>query len=252
MKDAVVKHMRASAQPVLMVLGLGTFLAIMGPFGSDELGWPWVWVYWVGFITLGAGVGFSLGHVLPDWMPNAPEWSIYALVAAAVSLPVTFGVAFVNAGFALDFSAAELALTYFLVLFISSFATGVVYVVDKLTGQSHTAAAETDAPRAHPALLEKLPPRLQTATLWSMTAEDHYLRVRTDGGEALILMRLSDAVAACEALEGARTHRSWWVAREAVAEARKGDGRGVLILKDEIEAPVSRTYYSALRETGWF
>ena len=59
-------------------------------------------------------------------------------------------------------------------------------------------------------------------------------------------------MAACEALEGARTHRSWWVAREAVVEARKGDGRGVLILKDEIEAPVSRTYYSALRETGWF
>jgi DNA-binding LytR/AlgR family response regulator len=85
-----------------------------------------------------------------------------------------------------------------------------------------------------------------------MTAEDHYLRIRTESGEALILMRLSDAVAACDALEGARTHRSWWVARAAVTEVRKGDGRGVLILRDGLEAPVSRTYYPALREAGWF
>ena len=85
-----------------------------------------------------------------------------------------------------------------------------------------------------------------------MSAEDHYLRVRTDRGEALILMRLSDAVAACDGLDGARTHRSWWVARDAVEDIRKSDGRGVLVLKDGVEAPVSRTYYPALRDAGWF
>lgn len=251
MRDRILNFLRASVQPGLMTLGLGTFLAIMAPFGSDSLGWPWVWIYWVSFIALGACVGFTLGHLLPRFLPDAPEWSIYALTAAGVSIPVTFGVAFVNAGFNFTISAADLALTYFLVLFISSFATAVVYVVDKLTGQrGHAPKPETQ--QASAALVDKLPPRLRQSQIWSMSAEDHYLRVRTEAGDALILMRLSDAVAACEALDGARTHRSWWVSRTAVSDMRKGDGRGVLILKDGVEAPVSRTYYSALREAGWF
>ncbi len=252
MQDRVGTFLRALVQPALMVLGLGTFLAIMSPFGSDALGWPWVWVYWTGFIALGGAVGFTLGHNLPRLLPQAPEWSIYALTAAGVSIPVTFGVAFVNAGFSLRISAGDLALTYFLVLFISSFATAVVYVVDKLSGAR--AGTEENGLNAQPspALLDKLPVGLRTAELWSMSAEDHYLRVRTERGDALILMRLSDAVAACDALEGARTHRSWWVAKSAVAEIRKSDGRGVLILKDGVEAPVSRTYYPKLREAGWF
>jgi len=252
MQDRAAKLLRASIQPALLVLGLGTFLAIMGPFGSDTLGWPWVWVYWTSFIFLGGVVGFSLGRVLPNLIPNAPQWITYAITAAGVSVPVTFGVAFVNAGFSFRITAAELALTYFLVLFISSFVTLVVYVVDQLTGKRTDQAAGTHAPRAGRALIDKLPPRLRHAEIWSMSAEDHYLRVRTDKGEALILMRLSDAVAACEPLDGARTHRSWWVARTAVDDVRKGDGRGVLVLKDGVEAPVSRTYYPALRETGWF
>jgi DNA-binding LytR/AlgR family response regulator len=110
----------------------------------------------------------------------------------------------------------------------------------------------TAEPRPSRALLDRLPPRLRRARLLALESEDHYLRVRTEAGDALILMRLRDAIAAVEALDGARTHRSWWVARDAVVDARKGDGRGTLVLADGTEAPVSRTYYPALREAGWF
>lgn len=65
-------------------------------------------------------------------------------------------------------------------------------------------------------------------------------------------MRLSDAIGAVEALEGAQTHRSWWVAKDAVTDVKKGDGRAVLILEGGVEAPVSRTYYPKLRSAGWF
>lgn len=64
-------------------------------------------------------------------------------------------------------------------------------------------------------------------------------------------MRLSDAVAELEGIEGAQVHRSWWVARGAIAEARRGDGRATLTLKDGSEVPVSRTYARRLREHGW-
>jgi DNA-binding LytR/AlgR family response regulator len=83
-------------------------------------------------------------------------------------------------------------------------------------------------------------------------AEDHYLRLHTSRGQDLILMRLSDAVAELEGIEGAQTHRSWWVAKAAVEAARRGDGRATLQVKGGVEAPVSRAYAKALREAGWF
>ena len=84
-----------------------------------------------------------------------------------------------------------------------------------------------------------------------MESEDHYLRLHTSQGQDLILMRLADAVAELEGIEGAQVHRSWWVAREAIAESRRGDGRATLTLKDGSEVPVSRTYAKLLRERGW-
>ncbi|MNC82399.1 LytTr DNA-binding domain protein [compost metagenome] len=69
-------------------------------------------------------------------------------------------------------------------------------------------------------------------------------------------MRLSDALAELEGLEGAQTHRSWWVAKGAVASIARGDGRAALTLEggpdSDLIAPVSRRYARALREAGWW
>lgn len=110
------------------------------------------------------------------------------------------------------------------------------------------------APPAAPApvkFLERLPLKLRGAEIWAVEAEDHYLRLHTSKGQDLILMRLADAVAELAGIEGAQVHRSWWVARDAVADARRGDGRATLKLKDGSEVPVSRTYARLIREAGW-
>ena len=65
-------------------------------------------------------------------------------------------------------------------------------------------------------------------------------------------MRLSDAVAELQGLEGAQTHRSWWVARDAVRDVRRGDGRATLTLEGGISVPVSRRHARALRAAGWY
>ncbi len=85
-----------------------------------------------------------------------------------------------------------------------------------------------------------------------MEAEDHYLRLHTSRGSDLILLRLADALDELDGIEGARVHRSWWVARDAVQAAVRDDGRTSLRLKGDILAPVSRTYVKALRAEGWF
>jgi hypothetical protein len=97
-----------------------------------------------------------------------------------------------------------------------------------------------------------MPAALRGAELFAIESEDHYLRLHTDRGSALILMPLSEAVGRLEGMDGMRTHRSWWVARSAVVGASRGNGRAQLTLKNGLLAPVSRTYAPGLRGAGWF
>ena len=60
--------------------------------------------------------------------------------------------------------------------------------------------------------------KYQTAKLWAISAQDHYLNVQTDEGSELILMRLSDALAELADRDGVQLHRSHWVARAGIAK----------------------------------
>ena len=81
--------------------------------------------------------------------------------------------------------------------------------------------------------------------------EDHYVRVHTPRGSALVLMSLGQAIAGMTDLEGLQTHRSWWVARRAV-EGVVEDGRNLrLQLSGGLEAPISRARVGELRAQGW-
>jgi len=102
-----------------------------------------------------------------------------------------------------------------------------------------------------PKFLDRLPLKLRGAEVWAVEAEDHYLRLHTSKGQDLILMRLADAIAELDGIEGAQAHRSWWVARDAIVDAERGDGRATLTLKDGAHVPVSRTYARAMRDRGW-
>ena len=84
-----------------------------------------------------------------------------------------------------------------------------------------------------------------------MSAEDHYLRVHTSAGETMILMRLADAIRELAGIDGLQVHRSWWVARQGLADATRTDGKLLLKLKSGAEAPVSRTYIKAVKDAGW-
>lgn len=135
------------------------------------------------------------------------------------------------------------------VLLVSAAMTAINFLADQAPAQTHAAAAAGATP---PPFLERLPVRLRGAELYAVEAQDHYLRLHTSKGADLILMRLSDAIDELEGIEGAQTHRSWWVARDGVDDARRADGRATLRLKDGAEVPVSRTYVRALRQAGWF
>lgn len=99
---------------------------------------------------------------------------------------------------------------------------------------------------------DRLPLNMQSGKIIALQAEVHYLRVLfADGGSTLILMRLSDAIAELPAGTGAQTHRSWWVAKDSVRGVSKSDGRATLTLTAPLEAPVNRSFYKTLNDTGW-
>lgn len=255
MATASSQTLRKWAARLAWLLALGTFLAILGPYGTGRVGWPEVWVYWVGLIIMGAVVGWTTGPLAQRLFPALPEWAYYVIAAFCISVPVTAAVFAINVMMAEQVHWRALPITWFFVLVVSGFVVIIAWIarhIENLRQAARETASHIAPARPSEALLGKLPHPLRRARLISMSAEDHYLRVRTDSGEALILMRLSDGIAACEALDGAQVHRSWWVAREAVRDVKKGDGRATLILEDGSEAPVSRSFYPALREAGWF
>jgi hypothetical protein len=117
---------------------------------------------------------------------------------------------------------------------------------------SAVAPAAAASPPAAPGspFLRRISPRHGTALL-AIATEDHYLRVTTELGSELILFRLSDAVAELDPASGQQVHRSYWVARRAVASVERDGHRTALILSNGDKIPVSRTYLPALREAGW-
>ena len=80
---------------------------------------------------------------------------------------------------------------------------------------------------------------------------DHYVRVHTAAGSRLIHMPLNQAIGVLGAVDGLRTHRSWWVARHAVARIEGTPRSMTLRLSNGIVAPVARSSVAIIRSAGW-
>ena len=234
------------------------FLALSGAFGTGEAPFLVRLGYW--FCAIGAGslIGTTAAEAMQKagWLRGGLVPTV-GLITAAMAAPLTLtswalSGLIMNQGYSPS-RLPEFALPVFAV-------TLVISTINVLIGmQRHAAAAVTHAEVLAPGqvakpvrFLERIPRKLRGGDLLALQAEDHYLRLHTTAGSDLILMRLSDAIAELDGVEGAQTHRSWWVAKDAVADVERGDGRAVLKLKDGVEAPVSRTYAKALRDAGWF
>ncbi len=235
----------------MIVAGVaGAFLAAFGAFGTDETPVVARYVYWIGLCIGGGVVGHALSHVFRRYgLLDDRPWVWGPLIVVAISVPFTLVVWVATAlAFGRPLKLEVLPNLFMPVVIVTAAITTIVVLVYRRPAITHAAAAGAEPPR----FLERLPLKLRGADVWAVEAEDHYLRLHTSKGQDLILMRLTDAVAELEGIEGSQTHRSWWVAREAVTDAQRGDGRAVLTIKDGAKVPVSRAYARILREAGWF
>lgn len=230
---------------LIIALAAGTFLAFGGAFGSADAKLPVRLVYWLGLMIVGWIWG---GFVSRAFFRRPGEsrslWLRVLILSLTLSVPYSIVVAVVGIyAMGSHYDLADIPGLFLTVVAISA----VMVTLNVMADRQGVTSASTQPPK----FLERLPLKLRGAEVWAVEAEDHYLRLHTSKGQDLILMRLSDAIDELEGIEGARAHRSWWVAREAITDAVRGDGRATLTLKDGAEVPVSRTYARLLRERGW-
>lgn len=241
----------AKGREFAILVAIGTFLTFIGPFGSSASGDQWwrLWLFWTGVIVTGGIIGEFVSAVLKQLFAKLPmlvQLAVIALVMAVIMTPVValFGMLIGD----------PFPLSYWPELFggvfvISAFMTGIGVLMDKAL--SEEPEAKPDNPSDIQArFLMRLPPAFRAAKLHAVESEDHYLRVHTDKGSELILMRLADAVRELEGSGGLQTHRSWWVAGDAVKEVKRQNGRLVLVTHGDVDVPVSRTYAKLVREAG--
>ncbi|WP_309603898.1 LytTR family DNA-binding domain-containing protein [Phenylobacterium sp.] len=224
------------------------FLATAGAFGSYAAPVSPRFGYWIGLMLLGSLWGTLVSRFV--FRPRARAWPTWArVIIASLTIAIPFSAIVAMAGriaLHIHYSAEAIPGLLASVTAVSLVMVAInVLVVREARGVT---SASTEPPK----FLDRLPLKLRGAEVWAIEAQDHYLRLHTSKGQDLILMRLSDAIAELEGIEGAQAHRSWWVARDAITAARRGDGRATLTLKDGAEVPVSRTHARLLRERGWF
>lgn len=235
-------------------LGIGAiaalFLSFSGAFGTDGAPVALRLAYWAGLMIGGSAMGAVTISLIQrfeilETRPLRQGLLIVAIITGPIDLMVFYAstTLFGEPGQTVTFW------TYLpQVLIITMAMTALNYATEQRQQTTSSTEGQTETVR----FLSRFPAKLKGATLLAVEAEDHYLRLHTDRGSDLILMRLADAIGELDGIEGARTHRSWWVAKAGIVEAARGDGRATLTLKDGTRVPVSRSYASGLREAGWF
>lgn len=241
---------------------LGVLLAVMGPFGTFQMPLPVRLLYWVGLAVTGYACFRPIGALVTSLGPrlDLPEWPLWIAACLLASVPVTLAVFWAGqlpGPFSLP-SFDRFARTYPYVLLVGSGVTLLFHQIERRKGVPVAGGSrkppepQVETPPAPQArFLDRLPAHLGTDLL-ALEMEDHYVRAHTALGSELILLRMRDAAAELEGIDGAQVHRSWWVARDAVEDVKR-DGRNLrLVLPGGLEAPVSRTRTSELKEAGWF
>jgi len=194
----------------------------------------------VGMAALTIGLSEGLARLRPQLGVRA-----LALGAALAAAPGAFLVQ-VSLGI---FSPASLGQVSWTSLLIQTLPMNLVLALicwRVLGGRLEAKRVAEVVRQSGPGLSQRLPAELRSASILALQSEDHYLRVFTARGEALIHMRIGDAEQVLAAEDGVRTHRSFWVARRSFQSVERKEGRIALVLVDGKTVPVSRSRVDAV------
>lgn len=278
MRDKLAIGFRDLVIEASLMLGIAIVVAFMGPFGSYAIGdLSDRFAYW-GVVLFGGYAVIRPVLLGAPWLARwlrFPELAVWIGLTVLASAPLTLLV-FAAGGATRRPNFAAFAALYPNVLLLATLITLLYWTLRRRPqlAAERAVAGDASAPSAGapivsppaplpptastppdpisalgPRLIERLPPHLGRDIV-ALEMEDHYVRVHTPAGSALLLMRMRDAVAEMAGVEGMQVHRSWWVARAAV-RGSTSDGRNLRLRLDGLTAPVARGAVATLRDSGW-
>lgn len=225
---------------IAIILGWSLLFSWMSVYNTGHIPFGWRLLYWIAAVGTGAIASIFIQPIVWDrWCAEKPVWVKILVIASLISVPVTLVLMLLEP----IRTVVSILIAYSYVLVISIILSAAMAwraLHAKLTPETEDAASAPEQ------FLARLPAKYHTANLYAVSAEDHYLRVHTNFGDELILMRLSDAIKELADYPGAQTHRSWWVAKRGIGTSRKENGKLILTLHTGVEPPVSRTFRKAV------
>lgn len=243
------------SSPVLWagLAGASILLGMVGPFGTyDQLPLAARLAYWTAIVVSTYLTGFAVVHFAVGLLFGEDRGGVtgYAVAGAIAGVPIAALVALFNRFAFGDASVFGFVTALPYVVATATLVSGLVAFLIRNAEPEPDASARVADPPRRPRILDRLP-HDKRGRLVRLGMQDHYVEVHTDRGSALVLMRMADAIAETEGVEGLRIHRSHWVAREAVERLERREGRLVVHLHGGGELPVSRSYSEAVRSAGF-
>ncbi|OCQ17931.1 hypothetical protein A7985_25110 [Pseudoalteromonas luteoviolacea] len=252
----------------IVVFVFASFLAFLKPFGMHNVGYLYALGFWLVMCFSGYGLyapAIRIGNKAFASRFNGIKYRQWVCLAVSTSIAsVLLGLLapfIIDAFFgAQDNYWSSVMSSIIASLFIGGLITFVSFIKDYVKAQ-HLLISEqqqkiTDGVAKAASIkndkvvqfISKLPLE-KRGKLLCLQMDDHYLKVFTDNGEHLLLMRFKDALLQLEDFPGFQTHRSWWVAEDAVRTTKKIGRRFVLILENDLEVPVSQTYIMSIKQS---
>lgn len=251
---------------VLAMLITAGVLAFLAPWGTDRLALPQRLGAWLGMVAVWEIVIVALLQGVVAWRRSrgrtgclGTPWTVGVVVAASIpAVPVCLLLVYHRippAGICAAFYANSIGLGVIIGLLRAHLMRRAARAAMPDAAEPPSEAEVTPTAASASGFLLRHAPRLAGARLLALEAEDHYLRIHTDAGHALVLQRLRDAVdslgdGAGGGL-GVQVHRSFWVARDAAPTARRRGQAWELELPGGLAVPVSRANVAACRAEGW-
>lgn len=223
-------------------------LMVSAPFGTSFLSFGQRLLYW----PIMVGAALILSGILRFVIPSFGTMTVLrdAVVGAVFALCFV-PVIWIMTEFVLRFSTLTRDDLVVLLRDITVFSIAVSIVRGRLERRRAPLLTEEVAASAEkPRLFERLEAN-GDVQIMRLVANDHYVEVVLDNGNSeRLLLRLRDAVAEIEPVEGLYTHRSHWVCQAFVVSGRRIEGRDFIEMADGALVPVSRTFKAKVIENG--
>lgn len=243
---------RAGAETAFLTV-LGLTMAVIGPYGTSQMPLAARTLYWLACIigggAIGIGVDEAVGRRLRALWARIAATSVL-MTPAVASLVLAVGAAVTPERFRPPISVGFLGQVLVMAALVTT--------LRALTWRPPRTVVQTQVvvtpplPEAEAAFRSRLSAKRRGARLIAVQAEDHYVRVHTDKGDELLGLRFTDALAELSRAHGFQTHRSWWLAADAIESVRWRSGVGQARLAGGLTAPVSRIHAPKVKAAGWF